>query len=73
MSNTKLRVTVNKAQSGEFVINIGAYQGDSFAGKVFTLNLAGALNHTSAVQPRSQVLPASIPRPNPPISDNGIP
>ena len=43
LSNTKLRVTVNKTQSGEFVINIGAYQGDSLAGKVFTLTLAGAL------------------------------
>ena len=67
MSNTKLRVTVNKAQSGDFVINIGAYQGDSLAGKVFTLNLAGALNHIRAL------IPASIPRPNPPISENGIP
>ena len=37
------------------------------AGKVFTLNLAGALNHIRAV------IPASIPRPNPPISENGIP
>ena len=54
-------------QSGEFVINIGAYQGGSLAGKVFTLNLAGALNHIRAV------IPASIPRPNPPISENGIP
>ena len=31
MSNTKLRVTVNNSQSGEFVINIGEYQGDSQA------------------------------------------
>ena len=31
MSNTKLRVTVNKSQSSEFVIYIGEYQGDSQA------------------------------------------
>lgn len=67
MSNTKLRVTVNKSQSGEFVINIGVYQGDSLAGKVFTLTLAGALNHIRAV------IQVTIPRPNPPISENGIP
>ena len=57
--NTKLKVTVNRADSGEFVINIGAYQGDSLAGKVFTLTLAGALNHIRAV------ISVTIPRPNP--------
>ena len=67
MSNTKLRVTVNKTQSGEFMINIGAYKRDSLAGKVFTLALAGALNHIIAV------IQVTIPRPNPPISENGIP
>ena len=59
LSNTKLKVTVNRAESGEFVINIGAYQGDSLAGKVFTLTLAGALNHIRAV------ISVTIPRPNP--------
>lgn len=67
LSNTKLKVTVNRAESGEFVINIGAYQGDSLAGKVFTLTLAGALNHIRAV------ISVTIPRPNPPVSDRGLP
>jgi len=67
LSNTKLRVTVNKTQSGEFVINIGAYQGDSLAGKVFTLTLAGALNHIRAV------ISVTIPRPILPISNHGMP
>ena len=67
LSNTKLRVTVNKTQSGEFVINIGAYQGDSLAGKVFTLTLAGALNHMRAV------ISVTIPRPILPISNHGMP
>ena len=49
------------------MINIGEYQGDSQAGKVFTLTLAGALNHIRAV------MQVTIPRPNPPISENGIP
>ena len=66
LSNTKLRVTVNKSQSGEFVINIGAYQGDSLAGKVFTLTLAGALNHIRAV------ISITIPRPIIPVSDSGL-
>ena len=67
LSNTKLTVTVNRSVSSEFTINIGAYQGDSLAGKVFTLNLAGALNHIRAV------IGTTIPRPTPPISDRGIP
>ena len=67
LSNTKLTVTVNRSVSSEFTINIGAYQGDSLAGKVFTLNLAGALNHIRAV------IGATTPSPNPPISDRGIP
>lgn len=66
LSNTKLRVTVNKSQSGEFVINIGAYQGDSLAVKVFTLTLAGALNHIRAV------ISITIPRPIIPVSDSGL-
>ena len=67
LSNTKKRVQINKAESGEFVFNLllGACQGDSLSGKLFTLNLAGALHHVRAVT-------ITIPRPNPPISDNGI-
>ena len=51
----------------EFVINIGPYQGDSLAGKVLTLTLAGALNHIRAV------INVTLPRPNPSVSDGGLP
>ena len=43
LSNTKLAVCVNKCKSNTFTFNIGACQGDSLSGKLFTLNLAGAL------------------------------
>ena len=66
LSNTKLRVCVNKSLSETFEFNIGACQGDSLSGKLFTLNLAGALRHI-----RNTTM--NIQRPNPPISHMGIP
>ena len=43
LANTKLRVRVNSETSVEFESTIGAFQGDSLSGKLFTLLLAGAL------------------------------
>ncbi len=64
MSNTTLTVKVNKTFSPTFNYNLGAAQGDSLSGKLFTLNLAGGLNHVRAKLPT---------RPNPPIVENGMP
>ncbi|XP_063695298.1 uncharacterized protein LOC134826737 [Bolinopsis microptera] len=64
MANTTLVVRVCSTDSEMFSFNIGASQGDSTAGKLFTLNLAGAVVHIRAVLPS---------RPNPPIADNHMP
>ena len=64
MANTTLVVRVCSTDSEMFSFNIGASQGDSTAGKLFTLNLAGAMVHIRAVLPS---------RPNPPIADNHMP
>ena len=64
LSNTKIRVRVNNATSAEFISTNGAFQGDSLSGILFTLQLAGALYNVRAVVTY---------RPNPPISDTGMP
>ena len=64
LSNTKIRVRVNSSLSAEFISTDGAFQGDTLSGTLFTLSLAGALNHVRAVV---------VDRPNPPISDTGMP
>ena len=64
MANTKIRVRVNSTLSAEFTSTDGAFQGDTLSGTLFTLSLAGALNHVRA---------KSVERPNPPISDTGMP
>ena len=64
MANTKIRVRVNNTLSAEFTSTNGAFQGDSLSGTLFTLSLAGALYHVRAVV---------VERPNPPISDMGMP
>ncbi|XP_063677021.1 uncharacterized protein LOC134813262 [Bolinopsis microptera] len=64
MANTTLVVRVCSTDSEMFSFNIGASQGDSTAGKLFTLNLAGAVVHIRAVLPST---------PNPPIADNHMP
>ena len=64
MANTTLVVRVKSTDSDVFDYNIGASQGESAAGKLFTLNLAGGLMHIRAVLPS---------RPNPPIAMNGMP
>ena len=63
LSGTKLRVRVNKSMSTEFETNIGSFQGDALSGKLFTLTLAGVLNHARTV----------TSQPNPPISNTGMP
>ena len=63
LSNTMLRVRVNNSLSEEFESLLGAFQGDSLSGKLFTLVLAGALHHLRAVSNR----------PNPPVSSLGMP
>ena len=64
LANTRIRVRVNDAISAEFTSTNGAFQGDSLSGILFTLSLAGALYHVRAVISN---------RPNPPISDTGMP
>ena len=64
MANTTLTVRVNSTDSEVFSYNIGASQGDSAAGKLFTLNMAGGIRHVRAVLSS---------RPNPPIADNHMP
>ena len=64
LANTTIKVRVNSETSAEFVSTDGSFQGDSFSGALFTLTLAGALTHVRAVVPG---------RPNPPISDTGLP
>ena len=64
MANTKIRVRVNGTLSAEFTSTDGAFQGDSLSGTLFNLSLAGALYHVRAV---------ATERPNPPISDKGMP
>ena len=64
LANTRVRVRVNNETSAEFVSTNGSFQGDSLSGALFTLTLAGGLNHVRAVVPE---------RPNPPISFQGMP
>ena len=63
LSNTKLRVRVDKSTSDVFISIAGAFQGDSLSGILFTLTLAGALMHLRAV----------LERPNPPFSPECMP
>ena len=65
LSNTKLKIKINQTFSGEFEVTIGAFQGDSLSGNLFTLYLAGSLYHLRAV--------VSTLRPNPPIADSLLP
>ena len=67
LSNTKLRVNVNGSLSAEFQSFLGAFQGDCLSGCLFTLVLAGALRDL-----RNR-LTTSMNRPNPPITDIGLP
>ena len=67
LSNTKLRVRVNGHLSAEFESLLGAFQGDCLSGCLFTLVLAGALNQLRIT------LYIQYSRPNPPISELGMP
>ena len=62
ISNTKLQVRIGKTLSSEFESTLGAFQGDSLSGKLFTLVLAGALNDVRNKLGRS----------TPPISPEGV-
>ena len=64
LANTTVRVRVNNETSAEFTSTNGAFQGDSLSGALFTLSLAGGLHHLRAVV---------VYRPNPPITDSGMP
>ena len=55
---------MNNSLSAEFESTNGAFQGDSLSGTMFTLTLAGALNHLRAVV---------CARPNPPFSSALMP
>ena len=63
LANTKLRVRINSDMSVEFESSIGAFQGDSLSGKLFTLVLAGALYEVRSKLQRSEppVLPDRLP------------
>ena len=63
LSNTKIKVKVNKSVSIEFISSLGGPQGDSLSGTLFTIVLAGALYHLRAV----------TERPTPPIQECGMP
>ena len=63
LSNTKLRVRVNNDMSVEFESSLGAFQGDSLSGKLFTLLLAGCLYEVRSRLGRNE----------PPVSDLGVP
>ena len=67
LSNTILRVNVNGTMSVEFQSLLGAFQGDCLSGCLFTLVLAGALCDL-----RIQLV-IDIDRPNPPITELGLP
>ena len=64
LSNTKLRVRVNGSFSAWFMSTNGSFQGDCLSGCLFTLTLAGALNHL-------RIVIRFIP--DLPISENSMP
>ena len=64
LANTTVRVRVNGVKSTAFISTRGAFQGDSLSGTLFTLTLAGSLNHLRAVL---------TTRPQIPIAQNGMP
>ena len=65
LTNTKLKIKLEKATSEAFFeTTLGSFQGDCLSGKLFTLYLAGSLNHLRAVL---------LNRPNPPISNDQMP
>jgi len=57
LSNTKIRIRVNKTFSVEFETTLGSFQGDSLSGLLFTLVLAAALNHLRTLTPWRPTLP----------------
>jgi hypothetical protein len=63
LSNTKLQVRIKNELSEEFESTIGAFQGDSLSGKLFTLVLAGGLFAVRECCSRNE----------PPLSIEGIP
>jgi hypothetical protein len=61
LSNTKIKIRVNKSFSVVFETTLGSFQGDSLSGCLFTLVLAAALNHLRTLIPF---------RSNPPIDSH---
>ena len=63
LSNTNLRVKVEKTLSLSFEVTLGSFQGDSLSAKLFTLYLAGAMNHLRMI----------TNMPNPPVTNTLMP
>ena len=63
LSDTKMRIKINKEKSKEIETSLGSGQGDSLSGKLFVLYLTAALNHLRSV----------LTRPNPPINNDLMP
>ena len=57
LSNTILKIRVNSSYSVEFITTLGSFQGDSLSGCLFTLVLAGALNHLRILIPFRPSIP----------------
>ena len=64
LANTTVTVRVNGATSTVFISTVGAFQGDSLSGCIFTLSLAGGLNQLRVVY---------VERPIIPVEDSGMP
>ena len=51
LSNTLIKIRIDKTYSVVFETTLGSFQGDSLSGCLFTLVLAGALNHLRTLIP----------------------
>ena len=57
LANTSVVVRVNSATSTMFMSTVGAFQGDSLSGCIFTLSLAGALNQLRTMYVNRPIIP----------------
>ena len=57
LSTTELKIRANSTFSAEFISTLEAFQGDSLSGYLFTLVLAGALNHLRTLIPFRNIIP----------------
>ena len=56
LRDTSLKIKINKNESIPFLTTLGSAQGDSLSGKLFSLYLAGALNHLRVINKRANPL-----------------